>query len=137
MPMVEWGSSIEIGVTKFDEHHQKLIAIINKLDEALGNPDRRSEVGAILRELSDYTLYHFRAEEDYMRRIQFPGYGEHVRQHQKLVHELDAYIDEFQAGRKIELGLLSFLTEWLMKHIVEQDRQYAAFARARGLDSVA
>lgn len=137
MPLVQWESSIQIGVAKFDDHHQKLISIINKLDDALGNPDHRGEVGAILRELSDYTLYHFRAEEDYMRRIQFEGYADHVRQHHHLVKELDAYIDEFQTGRKIELGLLSFLTEWLLKHILEQDRQYASYAIARGVDGMA
>ncbi len=133
MALVEWGSTIEIGAKKFDEHHRQLIGIINKLDDALRDPNRHSIVGEILRELNDYTVYHFRAEEEFMRRIQFDGFVSHLRQHHELIKELDTHIEAFLAGRKMEISLLSFLTDWLLKHIMENDRTYVRFARERSL----
>lgn len=137
MALIQWDESIEIGLKKFDDHHKQLIDIINKLDDALQDSNRHSTLGQILRELSDYTLFHFRAEEEFMRSIRYEGFAEHVRQHQNLIKELDQHIESFLAGRKIEISLLSFLTEWLKNHIQESDRQYARFSREKNLSSLA
>lgn len=134
MSIVQWKDSYAIGVKKFDDHHIHLVEIINRLDEALRSSDQQAMVGDILRELSSYTVEHFRSEEEYMKSIHFDGFQHHHQEHEKLTRKLHDHMDALDLlGETIERGHLTFLSEWLLKHIVDEDAKYAEFAKARGL----
>ncbi len=131
MTVIHWGDALKIGVSAFDEHHHMLVEIINKLDDSLAEDkeDRRQAVGLILRDLYDYTVMHFRAEEDYMKTIGYPALDDHRQMHSELAERLQKRIDVYLSGKPMEISLMAFLRDWLLNHILEEDRKYAEFAR--------
>ena len=61
----KWIDSLSVGFTEIDLHHKKLLNILNKFKETLELPDAeyKSQIGKIIKNLCDYTEYHFSEEE--------------------------------------------------------------------------
>lgn len=127
MPLFKWYKSYSVNNSELDEHHRKLFDIFNRLyDNCLGQ-DVTNCIDPIIEELVSYTRYHFSAEEQYMRSI---GYGEidgHILEHRKFTErtlELRevAYRDEPEATKE----LIAFLGNWLLHHVIEEDKRYVA-----------
>ena len=57
-----------MSVRRLDEQHQKLFALLNALHDAMRQGKGQALVQGTLRELTNYTVTHFRTEEDYGRR---------------------------------------------------------------------
>lgn len=133
MMVLKWNDTLKTGVQDLDEQHQSLVEIVNRLNDALatGREDRRKAVGVILSELLDYTITHFRCEEGYMESIGFPQLEDHKRLHVDLVERLQKRVAIYIAGQAMEISLMSFLSDWLVNHILGEDSKYAAFARKR------
>ena len=76
MVLMEWKDSYSVGVDALDADHMRLIAIINKVDEA----DRAGKsVQWALEELRNYAEFHFKAEEARMKAASYPDVEEHMR----------------------------------------------------------
>ena len=78
----------------------------------------------ILQELKEYTIKHFADEEDYMESIDYPAIFIQKAQHKAFVEKLEELdkmnLDENQD--KIIEDLLTFLTDWLVNHIMKVDK---------------
>lgn len=127
--LITWTSELELGIEKFDNHHKHLVGIINRLDLVLHTQDKRQDaLSTILRELLDYTMFHFKAEEVYMRSIGFPEVLAHKALHKDLIDQLQYKVDLFLQNRSIEISLMAFLHKWLLNHIAIEDHTYAKYA---------
>lgn len=128
-----WGEGLETGVAEIDGEHRLQIELVRSLEEALGQRDPRVRGGEVLKQLLDYTNVHFLAEDLMMRLHAYPGYQAHVREHEKLVGQLEEVQRHFAAG---EFGpsreLVAALKHWLAEHIQTMDRGFAAFLKAGG-----
>ena len=129
MMLVEWDGTLDLGVKQIDEHHKKLVDILNQCYGALMLNDHRYELEAIVEELYDYTRYHFRTEEEFMDQL---GYGEaatHRAAHDSFVASVYDFQQRFKAGESfIALDVLMFLKDWLVAHIQKSDSALARFA---------
>ena len=125
------------GIDLIDSEHKILFDIIrqaNDLIQANLLYDKYDEIMTILTELREYTEKHFRDEEDYMEKLQYPKLEEQKTAHnafvEKLVHinmkELD-FIDDNQQEYLVEL--INYLLDWLTNHILGADKQIAIWER--------
>ena len=94
----------------------------------LGSRNNSStELENIFAQLGDYTVYHFRREEQLQEAIDYPGRGAHAEAHAKLV-------TRFNELRQSVLNLVSpnpdaaltdeviaLLREWLLDHVLKMD----------------
>jgi len=71
MALVTWDQSYSVSVKKLDEQHQKLFSLLNILHEAMRQGKGQAVVEDTLRELATYTVTHFRAEEELLRKPTF------------------------------------------------------------------
>jgi hemerythrin len=133
MALVTWDQSYSVSVQKFDEQHQKLFALLNALHEAMHKGKGQAIVQDILRELSTYTLTHFRAEEELLRRTNYPGFAAHQAEHQKFIDQVSQFVDQLKIGKVTAIAVLTFLKDWLAKHIRQTDRSYAAYLNDQGV----
>ena len=129
--MILWKEEYCVGVESIDEQHKELVVIANKIYELLKNDliaDKYDSIIAIIDELKDYTVYHFKAEEEYMKNI---GYKKLLSQ--KVAH--NDFLEKMQSidMNKIDNGhneylieMLDFVCEWLVQHIVKEDKLIAA-----------
>ena len=125
MKHIEWDAQYEVGDEKLDQQHQRLVAIINRLGEAIESGNERPVLMNILSDLTGYTKTHFAAEELAMKQADFSGIEEHRNQHANLNRQLaDFYRNFYISSRPQAHEVLAFLRSWLYDHILEQDKQY-------------
>jgi hemerythrin len=134
MPLFEWTEGLSLGVEEFDRHHRHLVHLINRLYESESGGEQRDVLGEVLAELSNYTLYHFFAEEDVMQRQEFPGRHKHRSEHLRLTGRTLDFLRDYECG-KVDFAaeLLDFLAGWLKHHILETDKEYGPFLNERGV----
>jgi len=134
MALVTWDQTYSVSVAKFDEQHQKLFSLLNELHDAMQQGKGQAAVKSTLRELAMYTVTHFRAEEELLRKTNFPGFAAHQAEHQKFVARVNGFIEEVNAGRNASpIAILGFIKDWLADHIMRTDRAYAAYFNAKGV----
>ena len=122
-----WDNKFNTGVDVVDEQHRKLVDLINRLGSISAHLTSTTELGEILTELANYTVYHFNTEEDLMK--QYAVDAGHQDVHIKAHHH---FIDQVTVAAKILMGssdvnnqlvapLLKYLTNWLVQHILGSD----------------
>jgi hemerythrin len=129
MSYLQWTENLSVGITRMDDHHKKLIELINLLFEAMSG-DATSAVDTVLNDLLDYTRYHFGEEEKMLAACGYPDLEEHQAVHRSMVKEVlemrQRYLDKPSSVPASEA--LDFLSKWLMRHIIGKDLRYRPFA---------
>jgi len=117
-----WKDAYSIGNAKIDAEHQRLFVLADNFSEA---KDRaaRTECAA---QLFDYTRVHFGHEEALMRETNYPDIDAHTAQHQHLIARLTAVAEQVANDTLNPAELKSFLTGWLVGHIVTFDTKLAS-----------
>jgi methyl-accepting chemotaxis protein/hemerythrin len=76
---------------------------------------------------------HFKAEEALMKTHQYPGAQMHMAIHADLVKQVSTLIADFRSGKAVlTSAVLDFLEDWLVKHIMGEDKALGAFLRNKG-----
>lgn len=135
MSFFTWDASYSVGVATIDSQHQKLVELINGLFEAMRDKKTALVVADLVRELTDYTRYHFSEEERLMEKAGFSGLLLHKKEHARFiskVREVQQKIDQGQANL-IGFDLANFLKGWLKDHITGTDKNYGPVMRNAGL----
>jgi hemerythrin len=128
-PVVTWSDSYNLGIPEIDEQHKSLFVIINKIWQGIVDRAPREDLLTLVNQLEMYTLAHFAAEEIFMRVTNYPGLEEHKDAHQKFVARVEAEKKAVLRGGILTFGLLNFLKDWLVEHIMGSDKAYAEFSR--------
>lgn len=132
MALITWSKQFEVGHPEIDKQHQELIRIVNRLHDAMLARQGRDALGAVFKDLDAYTRMHFRTEEDLMARF---GYGEavsHKKIHDDLIGELKKLHADFDAGKlSVTMATMTFLQNWLTKHIAQVDKKLSSFLAGR------
>lgn len=134
MPIMKWSDDLSVQITEIDQQHQRLIELINKLHEAMLAKQGKQVVSQIIDELAAYTVYHFQTEEKYMQQFKYAGYLGHKKEHEGFVQEVEKFQKEYDAGKLgLSLEIMTFLRDWVTKHIKGTDKQYSATFKQNGL----
>jgi hemerythrin len=134
MSLITWNDSLSVNIREFDEHHKKIVGLLNDLFDAVSTRKGSSAIGPVLGELIDYTSYHFAAEEKLMNGHSFPWAAGHKLEHDALTAKVLDFQRQFTEGKAmVDLALLNFLKDWLTKHIMGTDKKYSPFLNEKGI----
>ncbi|HHC24898.1 MAG TPA: bacteriohemerythrin [Desulfobacterales bacterium] len=135
MPLFEWSDDYSVGVAGMDRHHQKIFDMLNRLHAAMLQGKAVDMIGNIIRELLDYTKYHFGEEEKLMERVNYVGLAEQKNAHGKFISLIEDYKDQADKGMGAFLssGVSTLLTDWLKSHIGVMDKKYQKAMNAEGI----
>jgi len=134
MALVKWNNSYSVGVKAMDTQHTVLFDILNDLHAAMLKGQAQGLTGPLLHKLVSYTQSHFKAEESMMAQAKFPALAAHRARHLDLIAEVEDYVVRFERGEaSVNLHLLSFLRDWLTKHIQQSDREYGPWLNDHGV----
>ena len=134
MALYEWNDKFLVGVTEIDQQHQKLVALINTLHDAMKSGKTKDVLGQLFTELVDYTVYHFATEERLMTQFHYPDFEKHRREHVALTQKAQSLQADYRAGRMaISFEVYEFLYDWLAHHIQGNDQKVGAFLRTQGV----
>lgn len=137
MAILIWNDQLKVGIDSVDQQHQRLVEILNQLDQAIALGAAPSAKLKLIEALIDYTQYHFQHEENLMRDAGYTAdkFDEHCRQHQGFIEK----VLTAQAQAQIEPdsvlnGLMDFLMAWLSAHILYSDKQMAMTLNQQSVD---
>ncbi len=125
MKEVEFTEEYHTQIETIDYEHAKLFQYMNNIinAEQLGEGSRLI-IEINLDELISYTVYHFKTEEELMQKLNDPNYESHKKAHDALKERVLEFKKRFDAQENITEELVSFLENWLIKHIKGVDMQY-------------
>jgi hemerythrin len=131
MPLIKWDDALfSVQNEEFDNHHKKLVDMINELHSAMMKRTGKEALKEILWELKKYTEYHFKAEEKQLLLVNYPDFENHKKQHTDFVQELEILIRNYEWGkREVGIDTMEFLKEWLFKHIQMTDKRYVPYLK--------
>lgn len=133
--LMPWGAKLKIGIDQIDEQHKELVKMVNELHRAMKMKMGAKEAGQILTRLADYTVYHFKNEENLFEKHKYDDREAHKAYHDKLVAQVLEFKKEFEGGRAaLSMDLMHFLTNWLRDHILKTDKAYAPFFKEKGIN---
>jgi hemerythrin len=127
-----WEGKYVLGIEEIDDQHMKLVGMINSLHEGMRSGKGREVTASVLQSLMEYALYHFRTEEDLMKRYDYQGLLEHRTEHLVFMDRVGEMAKRHGGGEYlVSLELNDFLKEWLSDHILSTDRKYAPYIRSK------
>ena len=121
-----FSSIYKIGDNLIDSEHEQIFAIASKLHLY---KDNDKKIKALIKELLEYTKYHFEHEQEYMQSINYPLTKEHTKLHAQLVAELKIFFNEIatyeyeQVLQKVHY----FIGEKIINHILIEDKKIMHF----------
>ena len=129
MSKIEWSNDLSVGNDLLDRQHQKLIGMINTLDDDALNAD---ELGEVIFGLLEYAAIHFRDEEQFFVNAAPEIVEPHFASHTIFISTAYKFVQRFQNGEALALRqpVYEFLCNWLVQHIRVEDMQYKADHRA-------
>lgn len=131
---VAWRDDLSVGIGSIDDDHKKLLSLINNLQTAVYYPTGEAFERQALKELVDYTKYHFDREERLMRENDYPDYEPHKRQHEAMIAKVNGFMDAYEKDREGTVEeLTQFLKSWLIEHIAGTDQKYSGHLQSRGV----
>lgn len=132
MPQLRWDSGLETGIEEIDWEHRRLLNIANRLLQARAKGRGQAAAPPVLRDLERHAAEHFEHEERYMREMGFPDLEAHAAEHRRMAKRLEAFIAALASDTPPGVDeLCDLMREWLLGHILELDKVYAAFCRAK------
>ncbi|HNV49092.1 MAG TPA: bacteriohemerythrin [Spirochaetota bacterium] len=134
MPFIVWTEDLSVGVKAFDEDHKQLVGYVNKLHLGMQAGERIDSMSHILDGLIDYTITHFKREQDLMAANSYPEYEDHKMQHEILTNRVLEFKELIKNGKSaFTIELMVFLRDWLTGHIKGSDMRYREFFTKKGI----
>ena len=125
---ITWLNVYDTHIRVVDEQHRRLLDMLNDLANAKGKENEPKLIRDIFFKLVDYTKYHFNTEEKLMSSANYPKLTEHTGQHKQFVEKIVLMLETIKEGvPNISDKLQLFLQEWLIKHILGYDKEFANF----------
>ena len=130
--LVVWDDGYRTGIELIDNQHKVLVDLTNKLFQACRGRDGEEELHSAFKttmgNMVEYVRFHFSAEEDMLRRINYPKFSEHKKQHEALIQMiLDSVKDHMSGKPFIPNRFVRNLRDWIFGHIAVSDKDYAIF----------
>ncbi|MBK7228223.1 MAG: bacteriohemerythrin [Ignavibacteriales bacterium] len=129
MALFNWSAQYETGIFMVDTQHKKLVDAINTLHDSMKDGKGKEVAEKTLNFLVDYTIQHFSAEEDLMKKKAYPDFVNHKANHDKFVAEVKEIKAKYLAGKILPMQVSSILSDWLKNHILGTDKKYVPFLK--------
>ena len=134
MALINWYDSFRVNVKEIDQQHQKLVSMINELNDAMMQGKGKDVMGKIVNGLFSYTATHFKTEEKYFDQFRYPETDSHKKEHIAFVQKVSGFKDGYEKGKLgLSIEVMNFLSDWLKNHIKATDMKYSQFFNEKGL----
>jgi hemerythrin len=135
MVTFQWDNCFVTSLDMVDEQHHALVDIINRFGDLLTQPGGapQEEVDRVFDELANYSKFHFDEEDAMMRACGLDSrhVTHHCAAHTKFLQDVtQMHAATDHTDHESARHLLTFLTNWLVHHILGTDQRMAALMKA-------
>ena len=129
----EWMDSYSVGISELDEDHKVLVSLVNDLVVFVNGNKSDIDLGAVLEQLMDYSVFHFGKEERLFEQTKYPEAENHRRSHDRFARRLVEFHTLYRKKTLKTTDFATVLMDWLITHIQHEDKRYSPHLRASGL----
>jgi len=128
---VVWSDDYSVDFPAIDEQHKKLVGITNDLLKGCkgGSSVNKMDFMLAFSKASEYAITHFRDEEDFMKKANYPDFDNHKKEHENFLAEVKNSFTRFKESDEAPIGLAVFLKKWLLNHIAVKDKLYTPYVK--------
>ncbi len=125
--MGSWSDKYSVNIEIIDEQHKELFNILDNCYELLlknKDDDKYDKIITILEDLKNYTIYHFKTEEEFMKKNGYSKFLSHKFAHDAFIEQIkgfDLYSIDTDQKKSIN-DLLDIVSNWIKFHILETDK---------------
>jgi hemerythrin len=91
----------------------------------------------MMNSMVNYVRTHFATEQELFKRINYPKFAEHKREHDNLTVKVIETSQQYGEGKKIVANeFAKYLKDWILSHIAHSDKLFAYYIadqRKKGL----
>ena len=136
---MEWTKDLSVGIDMIDNQHKELFSRINDLVDAIKQKTCKYKIGDVVKFLDEYILFHFKEEEEYMQKYQYPEYDSHKARHTEFIEnfrELKKELPKLEGGKNpgsydLSVETNQVVVDWILDHIAKVDMEFARFLGTR------
>ncbi len=128
--MFKWTNDLEIGDEKIDSQHRQLFDFLNDLIDACSRGSDTQTLDKTLDFLVNYTVLHFKDEEEIQLAYSYPDYERHKQQHEDFkltVGELVQRFNESGSSSELSRDACKIVATWFLRHIREEDKKIGRY----------
>jgi len=131
---IVWKDTYSVGIDSLDNDHKKLIILLNQFTTAYDYAMSEEYERQALKDLIDYTQYHFAREEQLLEQFNYPDLVAHKAQHKEMIAQVISFMDLYNKKGHDSLNEISeYLVNWLINHINGTDKEYSALLIEKGV----
>ena len=134
-----WKETYALGVPLIDGQHKELFSRVEAFFQVLRSKDTWEEkipkLNETLEFMKGYVVEHFRDDEEYQKRINYPGYEAHKQIHDDMVKYVLEVSKQYEQSNNNEHLMQQFggrLLAWLINHVAAEDQRIADYAKKEG-----
>lgn len=135
MSFLKWNEELSVGIPSIDEEHKALVQHFNALHEAVHLGAGEMALKSVIDGMITYIVSHFGHEEAFMRATDYPGFKQHKEEHLRIWRHVMTIDEKAKGGVTDDLAneVLAFLKDWIMGHVLYDDRAMGEHLKASGL----
>lgn len=130
---LDWSEAYEIGINFIDLEHKQLLTIMRDIRDSILAGDL-AECSALSSTLINEAVKHFRHEETYLEKVNYPGLEEHKKYHLGLLVQA-RQVKEICDGTDKAHDLhecFDAMEQFLIDDVVNGDLQFLSFLEYEG-----
>ena len=135
-----WKDTYELGVPVIDAQHKELFRRVEAFLQVLRSKDPWEEklpkINETLEFMKGYVVEHFRDEEEYQKKINYPKYEAHKQINMGMVDyvlEVSKQFEECNYNENLMQQFGGKLLSWLINHVAAEDQKIADYAKKEGV----
>lgn len=128
--LINWDPKFSVKNNLIDAQHQELFVKIKDLVMSIGNDETSIEVAKMIDFLKEYTVFHFKTEEQLMQQYNYTDYPAHKKEHIYFIEQVNKLEENYKTkgGRMyLTLQIQEELVDWLINHILIVDKKLGSF----------
>jgi hemerythrin-like metal-binding protein len=134
LALLNWSASYSIGVAVLDSEHRHLFDLLNQLyDSIIDGSVSDENTRGILDKVLDFAVRHCDHEEEMLAQANYPGLADVSHQHEYLRDKMGDFQRKLSRHGCVSTELANFLMEWVLQHILKEDKKCGAFLNTVGI----
>ncbi|MEN8261013.1 MAG: bacteriohemerythrin [Pseudomonadota bacterium] len=132
---IHWRAQYNVNVFRMDNQHKRLFELGRIAFETLETEQDENTVMTTVDGLTEFIKFHLEEEEALLKRHHYPDFDNHREQHRYMIRRIDGW----QTGlgtdsTQLKAAILAFFKDWLVTHILSEDRKYGEFLNSKGIE---
>jgi hemerythrin-like metal-binding protein len=132
--MIKWDKRYELSIATIDDQHKKWIELMERVRQSAEDSQKLENISNILSEMVAYAGFHFQYEERLFKELGYAETKAHEQRHRDFERNVVVLQEALKAGQiPMVATLLKDMQTWLIEHICQEDKKYAALFQAKGI----